>query len=209
MPCSKWLDFICRCATAPFLQCIIVTFEQVQLATCSLVLLFHNFLPLLHMICALSAYFIYRSQDVDLEHDVKQLKSIKHRLAAVVFRPVFISRVQHLPSFKNGGTAALPPCVCCPSVVLTRASGIVPLDSLVRVLLSSSEFEPRLSTDDIRVLMAGLQVVFSNHDSILDPRVTVCAVPHSYARVLARRRGASGGLDCGHVPAASGAFVRL
>ena len=161
MPCSKWLDFICRCATAPFLQCIIVTFEQVQLATCSLVLLFHNFLPLLHMICALSAYFIYRSQDVDLEHDVKQLKSIKHRLAAVVFRPVFISRVQHLPSFKNGGTAALPPCVCCPSVVLTRASGIVPLDSLVRVLLSSSEFEPRLSTDDIRVLMAGLQVASS------------------------------------------------
>ena len=49
MPCSKWLDFICRYATAPFLQCIIVTFEQVQLATGSLVLLFHNFLPLLHM----------------------------------------------------------------------------------------------------------------------------------------------------------------
>ncbi len=85
----------------------------------------------------------------------------------MVFRPVFISRVQHLPSFKNGDTAELPPCVCFPSVRPTRASGIVPLDSLVRVLLSSSEFEPRLSTDDIRVLMSGLQVAFSNRDSIL------------------------------------------
>lgn len=62
---------------------------------------------------------------------------------------------------------------CCPHT--TILSGIVPLDSLVRVLLSSSEFEPRLSTDDIRVLMSGLQVAFSNRDSILDYRVlNVC-----------------------------------
>jgi hypothetical protein len=37
-------------------------------------------------------------------------------------------------------------------------SGIVPLDSLVRVLLSSSEFEPRLTSEDVRIMVAGLQV---------------------------------------------------
>jgi hypothetical protein len=45
-------------------------------------------------------------------------------------------------------------------------AGIVPLDSLVRVLLSSSEFEPRLTSDDVRVLLAGFQVYPSlNHNN--------------------------------------------
>jgi hypothetical protein len=48
-----------------------------------------------------------------------------------------MSHVQHLPSFKDG---------------------IVPLDSLLRLLLSSTEFDPRLTSDDMRVLVAGLQV---------------------------------------------------
>ena len=54
-----------------------------------------------------------------------------------MYKSVFMSHVQHLPSFKDG---------------------IVPLDSLLRLLLSSTEFDPRLTSDDMRVLVAGLQV---------------------------------------------------
>jgi hypothetical protein len=42
------------------------------------------------------------SEDVDLEHDALRFRDLKRRLAAVVHKPVFVSRIQHLPSFKNG-----------------------------------------------------------------------------------------------------------
>ena len=95
----------------------------------------------LEMTCSRWMDFIC-SEDVDMEVDAKRLKHLKRRLVAVVYKPVFISRVQHMPSFRNG---------------------IVPLDSLLRVLLSSTEFEPRLTSDDIRVLMAGLQPHMHTH----------------------------------------------
>jgi hypothetical protein len=95
----------------------------------------------LEMTCSRWLDFIC-SEDVDIEVDAKRLKQLKRRLVAVVYKPVFISRVQHLPSFRNG---------------------IVPLDSLVRVLLSSTEFEPRLTSDDLRVLVAGLQPHVHTH----------------------------------------------
>jgi hypothetical protein len=95
----------------------------------------------LEMACSRWLDFIC-SEDFDIEVDAKRLKQLKRRLVAVVYKPVFISRVQHLPSFRNG---------------------IVPLDSLVRVLLSSAEFEPRLTSDDVRVLVAGLQPHLHTH----------------------------------------------
>jgi hypothetical protein len=50
-------------------------------------------------------------------------------------------------------------CVCVFVFAVSNVlSGVVPLDSLVRVLLSSNEFQPRLSSEDIRILMVGLQV---------------------------------------------------
>jgi hypothetical protein len=54
--------------------------------------------------CCASVSTFSLSDDIDIERDAKVMKQLKQRLAAVVYKPVFISRVQHLPSFKNGQT---------------------------------------------------------------------------------------------------------
>jgi hypothetical protein len=91
-------------------------------------------------------YFIRCSEDVDLEHDAKKFRFLKQRLAAVVFQPVFISRVQHLPSFKNGNFAETP----------SFASQIVPPrahQALFRSTASSVCFFPPVNSNRDSLLM--------------------------------------------------------